>query len=68
MCIRDRCNSVNFQARTSIFYIEEYLDNTYTMMMIKMKKTMIIKMIMIMMIIAVSQSIFKVGPPNFEWK
>ena len=57
-------NSVNFQARTSRFCMEVSLDNTYNMMMIKIK-IMILIMIMIMMmnmIIAVIQSIFKIGP------
>ena len=48
------CNSVNFQAKTNKFSMEVYLDNTYNMMM--------------MMIIAVTQLIFKLGPPSFAWK
>ena len=49
-----RCNSVNFQARTSRFCMEVDLDNIEQMMMI-------------MMIIAVIQSIFKLGPLDFAW-
>ena len=48
------CKSVNFQAMTSKCCMEVYLDNNYNMM--------------IMMIIAVTQEIFKPGTPNFAWK
>jgi len=37
------------------------LDNNDFMMMMKMR------IIMIMMITAVTQSVFKLGPPNFPW-
>ena len=59
------CNSVNFPARTSKFCMEEKIYNTYNMIMMEMT-IMILMMIMIMimmkMIIAVIQSIFKLGP------
>ena len=66
----DRCNSVNFQARTSSFFMEVDLDNIYQIMMMMMTimtimTIMMIMMMMIMMIIAVIQSIFKLGPPDF---
>ena len=41
--------------------MEVDLDNTYEMMMMKMT-------IMIMMITAVTQSIFQLGAPDFAWK
>ena len=57
---------VNFQARTSRFCMEVYLDNTYIMMLMKMMMMTRIMIIMMMkMIIAVTQSIFKLGPPDF---
>ena len=40
--------------------MEVFLDNTYNMMMLKM----MLMIVMIKMIIAVSQSIFKLGPPD----
>ena len=53
------CNSVNFQAR---FCIEVDLHNTYNMILMKM---MIMTMMMMMkMIIALTQSIFELGPPD----
>ena len=56
-------NSVYFQARTSTFFKEIGQDNIYNMIMMEMT-IMILMMIMIMMkmIIAVIQSIFKLGP------
>ena len=42
--------------------MEVNIDNTYNMMM----KMMLI--MMMNMIIAVTQSIFKLGPPDFAWK
>ena len=65
------CNSVNFQARTSRFCIEVYLQNTYNMKLIKMmimKLMMIMMMKMMRMIIALTQAIFKLGPPDFSRK
>ena len=62
-------NSVNFQARTSRFGMKVCLDNTYNLMI--MKVTIMILMMMVMMIkmiIAVSLSIFKIGPPDLAWK
>ena len=55
-------NIVNFQARISRFCMEVDLDNTYNIMM-----TMIM-IFMIMMIKAVTQSIFKLGSPDFAWQ
>ena len=43
------------------------LDITYNMMMIIIIMMMIM-IIMIKMIIAISQSILKLGPPDFAWK
>ena len=57
-------NSVNFQASTSRFFMKVCLDNNYNMMI--MKVMMII--IMMKITIAVSQSIFKLGSPDFAWK
>ena len=58
-------NSVYFQARTSRFWKEIGQDNIYNMIMMEMT-IMILMMMMIMimmkMIIAVIQSIFKLGP------
>ena len=61
------CNSVNFQARTSRFWIEVDLHNTYNMILIKMMimtlmMIMMMKMKMMRMIIAPTQAIFKLGP------
>ena len=56
------CNSVNFQARTSKFCMEVCLDDTCNTMM---KKITII--MMMIMIIAVTQSISKLGLPDFAW-
>ena len=50
-------NSVNFKVRTSRFCMEVDLDNRYNMMMMTMR-----------MIIAVTQSIFKLRPPDFASK
>ena len=51
-------NSVNFQVRTSRFCMRLYLNNiSYIMMMMMMK--------MMKKIIALTQSIFKLGPPDF---
>ena len=61
------CNSVNFQARTSRFGMEVDLDNTYNMMIMILMMMMMFLM-MIKMIIAVTQSIFKQGPPHFAWQ
>ena len=52
-----------YKVRTSIFWMEVYLDNTYEMMMMKMTIIM-----MMMMSLAVTQSIFKLGIPDFEWR
>ena len=47
--------------------MEVNLDNTYNMLM--MTIMMMMMMIMMgMMITAVTQSIFKIGPPDFAWK
>ena len=46
----------------SRFYMEVNLDNTYNKLM--MMKIMII----MMMIIAVTHSTFKLGPTDFSWK
>ena len=65
------CNSVNFQARTSRFCIEVDLHKTYNMILIKMMimtMMMIIMMKMMKIIIALTQAIFKLGPPDFTWK
>ena len=48
-----RCNSVNFFARTSTFCMEVDLD-----------KSCILMILVMMIIIAVIQSIFKLGPPD----
>ena len=56
--------------------MEVDLHNTYNMILIKMIILTMMMMIMIMiimimvikMIIAVTQSIFKIGPPDFAWK
>ena len=64
-------NSVNFQARTSRFGKKVCLDNTYNLMIMKVTIMILMMMMMLMMIkmiIAVSQSIFKLGPPYFAWK
>ena len=53
-----------YKVRTSIFWMEVYLDNTYEMMMMKMT----IIMMMMMMSLAITQSIFKLGIPDFEWR
>ena len=57
-------NSVNFQARTSRFCMEVSLDNTYNMVIMKMRimVLMMITMMIIMMkiILAVTQSILKI--------
>ena len=45
--------------------MEGGLDNTYNMMMMKM---MIMILMMMKMIIAVTQSMFKLGPPDLAWK
>ena len=58
-------NSVNFQARTSRFCMKVCPDNSYNIMVMMM---MIIIIMMMKTIIAVSQSIFKLGPPDFAWK
>ena len=60
-------NSVNFQARTFRLCMKACLDNTYNMMIMKMT-IMFLMIMMIKMIIAVSQSIFKLGPSDFAWK
>ena len=46
--------------------MEVDLDNTYNMMMMKMKIMIMIMMMIMMlkMIIALTQSIFKLGPPD----
>ena len=44
------------------------LDNTYNMMIMKMMIMILMMITMMKMIIAVSQSIFKLGPPDFAWK
>ena len=46
------------------------LDNTYNMMIMKVMITilMMMKVMMLKIIIAVSQSIFMIGPPEFAWK
>ena len=62
------CNSVNFQARTSRFCMEVSIDNSYNMMILKMTIMIMIMIMIIMMmkiIIAVTQSIFRLGPPDF---
>ena len=64
-------NSVNFQARTSRFGMKVCLDNTYNMMIMKMTIMILMMMMMVMMIkmiIAITQSILKLGPPDFSWK
>ena len=61
-----RCNSVNFQARTSRFCMEVDIDNIEQIVMMMM--TIMMMMMMIMMITAVIQSIFKLGPPDFACK
>ena len=50
--------------------MEVDLHDTYNMILMKiMTMTMMMIMIMMMkMIIAVTQSIFKLGPPDFAWK
>ena len=62
-------NSVYFQARTSRFWKEIGQDNIYNMIMMELT-IMILMMLMIMMkmIIAVIQSIFKLGPKIWSWK
>ena len=63
------CNSVNFQARTSRFFTQVDLHNTYNMILMKMMiMTMMMMIVMRKMIIAITQSIFKLGPPDFAWK
>ena len=45
------------------------LDNTYETMIMKMTMMMMMMMMMIkMMIIAVTQSVVKLGPPDLAWK
>ena len=44
------------------------LNNTYDMMMMKMTIMMMMIIMTMMMIKAVTQSIFKLGPPNLAWK
>ena len=53
-------NSATFGAMTSIFCMEVNLDNTYNILMMMIT--------IMMMIIAVTQSISKLGPPDFAWK
>ena len=66
------CKSVNFQIRNSRFFMEVDLDNTYNLMMIMMTVMMMIMIMMMMMmmmmkiIIALTHSIFKLGPPDFS--
>ena len=49
--------------------MEVNLHNTYNMILIKMIIVTMMMMIMMMkMIIALTQSIFKLGPPDFVWK
>ena len=68
ICLLSFChNSVNFHARTSRFCMKVDLDNIKQIMMMIMMIMMMI-MIMIMMIkiiIDVTQSILKLGPPDF---
>ena len=59
-----RCNSVNFQARTSRFCMEVDLHNTYNMILINMIILTMMMIMMMKMIIALTQSIFKLGPPD----
>ena len=65
-----RCKSVNFQARTSSFCMKVCLDNTYNMLTMKIVIIilMLMMIVMIKMIIALSQSIFKLGRPDVAWK
>ena len=52
--------------------MEVDIHNTYNMILIKMMIMTLMMMIMMMkmmkIIIAVTQSIYKLGPPDFAWK
>ena len=65
-----RCKSVNFKVSTSRFFMEVELDYIKQKMVMAMTMTMTIMMMIMIkkMIIAVTQSIFKLGPRNFPWK
>ena len=52
-----RCNSVNFQARTSTFCMKVCLNNSHNMMIMKMIIMIMVMMMIIMMI--------KLGSPDF---
>ena len=62
----------NFQARISNFVWYYNNNNTYNMILIKMMIMTVMMMIMMMkmmrMIIALTQAIFKLGPPDFSRK
>ena len=62
------CKSVNFKVRTSRFFMEVELDYIKQKMMMMMTIMMMMMKMIKKMIIAVTQSIFKLGPRDFAWK
>ena len=60
------CKLVDFQDRTSISCMKVSLVNTHNMIMITV--VIIIWMVIMKIIIAVCQLIFKPGPSDFSWK